>query len=67
MIELLFFACLAASPEDCGKRSLVFTDITPQMCMRGAQPELAKWVNAHPNYTIQSWTCQQVSFSERDA
>ncbi|MEL6103411.1 MAG: hypothetical protein AAFV87_02110 [Pseudomonadota bacterium] len=67
MIELLFVACLAASPEDCRERSLVFTDITPQMCLMGAQPELAKWVDAHPNFTIQSWTCQQVSFAEMDA
>ena len=67
MIELLFVACLAASPGDCRERSLVFTDITPQMCLMGAQPELAKWVSAHPKFTIQSWMCQQVSFAEMDA
>ena len=67
MIELLFVACLAASPENCSERSLVYTDITPAMCLMGAQPELAKWINAHPNYRIQSWKCRQVSFAERDA
>jgi hypothetical protein len=67
MIELLFVACLAASPEDCRERSLVFSDITPMTCMMGAQPELAKWVNEHPDYTVRSWKCQQVSFAERDA
>ena len=67
MIELLFVACLATSPEECRERSLVFTNITPMTCMMGAQPELAKWVNAHPNYTIQSWKCRMVAFAERDA
>ena len=67
MIELLFVACLATSPEDCRERSLVFTDITPMTCMMGAQPELAKWVHAHPNFVIQSWKCRQVSFAEMDA
>jgi hypothetical protein len=33
----------------------------------GAQPELAKWVNAHPAFTIQSWKCRRVSFAEMDA
>ena len=45
---------------------MVFTDISPAMCLMGAQPELARWVNSHPNQTIQSWKCRSVSFAERD-
>lgn len=67
MIELLFVACLASAPEDCRERSLVFTNVTPIQCLMGAQPELAKWANSHPNFTIQSWRCRTVSFAERDA
>ena len=67
MIELLFVACLSSDPESCREHSLVFTDVTPMQCLMGAQPELAKWVNAHPNAQIQSWRCQTVSFAERDA
>ncbi|MEP3637055.1 MAG: hypothetical protein ABJN14_07300 [Paracoccaceae bacterium] len=67
MIELLFVACLSTSPDDCRERSLVFSDITPQICMMGAQPELAKWIAAHPNFKIQSWKCRTVSFAEVDA
>lgn len=67
MIELLFVACLSGAPDSCQQRSLLFTDITPMTCMMGAQPTLAKWVETHPNFTIQSWKCQMVSFAERDA
>lgn len=70
MIELLFVACLTATApgaDSCRERSLVFTDITPMMCLMGAQPELAKWVATHPNQQIQSWKCRAVNTLERDA
>lgn len=67
MIELLFVACLATAPDQCRERSLVFTDITPMQCLMGAQPELAKWTNQHPNLEIKSWRCRTVSFAEKDA
>lgn len=67
MIELLFVACLAGAPDDCEERSLLFTDVSPMQCLMGAQPELAKWVETHPNQQIRSWRCQVVSFAERDA
>lgn len=67
MIELLFVACLSTAPDQCRERSLVFTDVTPMACLMGAQPELAKWVNTHPNQQIKSWRCRTVTFAERDA
>ena len=67
MIELLFVACVAAEPSDCRERSLLFTDISPMVCMMGAQPELAKWSAQNPEFTIRKWRCQAVSFTERDA
>lgn len=66
MIELLFVACLASAPTECRERNLLFTDITPMTCMMGAQPQLAKWVAAHPNFTIQSWKCRTVSYTQMD-
>ncbi|MEO0387087.1 MAG: hypothetical protein AAF281_06090 [Pseudomonadota bacterium] len=67
MIELLFIACLSTATDQCRERSLLFTDITPMACMMGAQPELAKWVNAHPNHEIRSWKCRHVQVGKRDA
>ncbi|WP_417211227.1 hypothetical protein [Antarctobacter sp.] len=70
MIELLFVTCIAAATpqsESCRERSLVFTDVTPMMCLLGAQPQLAKWVQDHPGQRVKSWKCKAVSFAERDA
>jgi len=67
MVELLFIACLSSAPDECRERSLVFTDVTPMTCMMGAQPELAKWAEAHPKFTIKSWKCRTVSFAEAEA
>lgn len=67
MIELAFIACLAASPDICQRRSLVYADLTPMACMMGAQPELAKWIAAHPQLRIKRWSCRMVGTGERDA
>lgn len=60
MVELLFVACLSADPTACQERSLVFSDVAPRTCVTGAQPELARWVEAHPRYAIRRWTCRSV-------
>jgi len=66
MVELLFIACLAGAPDECSERSMLFADITPQHCLMGAQPELAKWVNQHPTYQIKSWKCRNADFAKKD-
>lgn len=66
MIELLFVVCALGQPDDCRERSLIFTDVTPMQCLMGAQPELAKWSNAHPNDVITSWRCQMVNLAQQD-
>lgn len=66
MTELLFVVCLLAEPMQCQHRSLVYTEISPMQCLRGAQPELAKWTLSHPGHSIQSWKCQTV-YSDQKA
>lgn len=66
MIELIFIACLAGSPNGCQEQRLLFTDITPMACMAGAQPQLAKWTNERPGYEIRSWKCQMVNLTQQD-
>jgi hypothetical protein len=45
---------------------MVFTDVTPMTCMIGAQPELAKWVEEHPNWKVSRWSCRYVDRSQMD-
>ncbi|WP_108259248.1 hypothetical protein [Mangrovicoccus ximenensis] len=67
MIELLFVACLNATPGVCEERSLLFTDISPMTCMMGAQPELAKWTESHGKWHVEKWSCRIMQTAERDA
>ena len=60
MIELAFIACMSAAPASCEERALHFSDVTLMACNYGAQPQLAKWVNEHPGWRIQRWTCQPI-------
>lgn len=67
MIELLFVACLTTSPGDCHEEVMVFFEVSPMACMMGAQPQLAKWTNDHPDYQVQSWRCAMVNLADTDA
>lgn len=68
MIELIFTVCLVASPESCEERHLTFAEaMTPMQCLMGAQPELAKWSEAHPKWRIGKWRCRPVQTALRDA
>ena len=67
MIELLFVACLNTAPGVCEEKSLLFTDITPMVCMMGAQPELAKWTESHAKWHVSQWKCRTANLTERKA
>ncbi|SIO47167.1 hypothetical protein SAMN05444722_2382 [Rhodovulum sp. ES.010] len=69
MIELVFIACFSAAqtaPGLCEERSLIFTEISPMTCTMGAQPELARWVRTHPDWTISRWTCRYLDTAQKD-
>ncbi|WP_395539449.1 hypothetical protein [Neotabrizicola sp. sgz301269] len=57
MIELAFIACLSADPSACEKKSLLFDDISPMICMMTAQPLLAQWAGEHPQWKVARWSC----------
>lgn len=58
MIELAFVVCLNAEPDTCEHRAMQFNDISVISCTLAAQPELARWVEEHPGWRIQRWTCR---------
>lgn len=59
MIELLVSVCLIAHPARCKDVTLSFDDaVTPMQCLIGAQPQIAKWANTHPQWTVRRWRCQ---------
>jgi hypothetical protein len=59
MIEILVSFCLVDNPDKCQQVPLNFAaaSITPQQCMVLGQAEMAKWMQAHPNWRPRKWTC----------
>lgn len=58
MIELAFIACLVADRATCREESLLFADVAILTCMVGAQPQLAQWTEANPEWAIDRWSCR---------
>lgn len=58
MIQLIFIACLAASPDRCQEHSVsLLPEIGIMGCMVTAQPELARWAEQHPSHRVVRWRC----------
>ena len=59
MFEIVFIACLIASPEACEERSLAYVGrFNPFACMVVSPQYLAAWAEEHPAYRVASWRCR---------
>jgi hypothetical protein len=59
MIELIFVACLRIDALRCEERSQIYIgEIGIMGCMVTAQPELARWSDAHPELEVVRWSCR---------
>jgi hypothetical protein len=70
MIELVLSVCSLAMPEAlrCQERHLTFvvedapfSEITPFQCMKFGLPEIAKYLEGHPNQQVERWKCRKVT------
>ncbi|MGA7116871.1 MAG: hypothetical protein WBY12_06725 [Hyphomicrobium sp.] len=61
MLELMVSVCLISDPARCKDVALTYSaeNLTPMQCMMGAQPEIAKWIEAHPKWALRKWTCHR--------
>lgn len=61
MIEIALTVCSILHGAACHDERLTFADegqmITPYACMIGGLSEIAKWSEAHPNWTVSRWRC----------
>lgn len=62
MIELVFMACLSATPQICEERAMPIAEVAnPAACLVSAQPRLAEWVEGHPKWRITRWKCRSTT------
>lgn len=63
MIEIVLSVCMIADPGKCKDVLLSFTSeqqhVTPQQCMAQGMPEIAKFMEGMPNWSIQRFKCQE--------
>lgn len=59
-LELSFKTCSLNEGNKCKEQSLTFMadNVTPFQCMLYGQIEIAKWQEAHPNWTTHGWKCR---------
>ncbi|MEM0922090.1 MAG: hypothetical protein AAGF44_04985 [Pseudomonadota bacterium] len=61
MMTLVFVTCLIGAPTECRKNEMpIYEEISPMVCLTGAQAELARWRETHPGWRIVQWRCGAV-------
>lgn len=64
MLKIVLTVCSILSTEQCKTINIMFAEegMTPMHCIMGpfAQMEVSKWKEAHPNWSIQRWRCEEV-------
>jgi hypothetical protein len=68
MFELIFSACLIASPANCKEVHLTFAEpqVTPMMCMFGGQVQMAEWLKMNPKWRPGRYRCAPTSEARLD-
>jgi hypothetical protein len=57
-VILILSVCLVDDTEVCKDVNLAFMeDVSPMQCVMAAQPEIAKWIEAHPKWVQKKWKC----------
>lgn len=59
MMELVLVVCLHAAPDRCEERSIgLYPDMTAMACVVQGQPQIAGWIETHPEVRVTRWTCR---------
>ncbi|MBR1167042.1 MULTISPECIES: hypothetical protein [Bradyrhizobium] len=59
MIVIIAVLCSLSSPANCHEQTVTTSDfaaVSMQSCLMGA-PQLADWMNQHPNERLAAWRC----------
>ena len=59
VLELIITICSIVSGASCRDIHMIYSmeDVSLMQCMMGAQPEIAKWAERNPNWSIMRWRC----------
>ena len=61
-LELIFTVCALANTDICEDKYIALQgDVRLTACVMQAQPTLAQWAVANPDWTIRGWHCEYSS------
>ena len=64
-LVLTITICMIDAPSKCKDILIPLAEeLTPYQCMVRAQPEIAKAMEAHPNWRVVRWGCRTVKGSD---
>lgn len=66
MLEVVILFCLSSNAQQC--REVTFSPgeaLTPFQCVNGAQIEISKWLESHPKWSVQRWTCRRAGLEAK--
>ena len=67
-VELVILACLTGGPT-CAEHHLLFDarEVSLRSCLVGAQPQVARWQEAHPVWRVARWSCGMIDPTRGEA
>jgi hypothetical protein len=62
MFEIVLAVCGIQQPAHCKDVHLTYVaeNVTPFQCLRKGQPEIAKWLESNPKWSVARWKCGPV-------
>jgi len=68
MIEIVLTVCAVSQPSMCEDKHLQFAaESSLRQCVMTAQPYIAQWIGAHPEWTAVRWRCEYPGKREKEA
>ena len=59
MMELVLIVCLQAAPDRCEEQSIgLYPNMTAMACVMQGQPQIAGWIENHPEVRVTRWSCR---------
>lgn len=56
--ELIILACSVLHGAQCREVALTYSDVSVLTCTMAGMPEVAKWAEVHPNWSVRRWACR---------
>lgn len=66
VLEVVITFCLLANPAKCVDKTFAAGEAaTPYQCFSGAELKQVEWLDMHPEYRTEKWTCRRAGLEAK--